>query len=376
MSEIWEEIDSLTVLPTLTVITPEITAFLTAIDALKEESRLFQFLNGLNDVYIPLRSQLLMRQPLPSVEMACSVIQQEESQKDVLKISKLNVDYDMSAMYSQGNVQKSQFECTVCHGKGHTADMCWTVINYPKWHLKSKTEPQCGVSTQNWSTNHSGSTKMSNNAQNGLLLKDLLYVPTFKHNLISVHKLSQDNACHVQFSLAVCEILRNQDNIVVATGHLDHGLYYLDDAQDVPVVVDCTTPATIALSVFTDFSFQLWHNRLGHASLSTMNHNPELSKFAKDGNQKGYKLMNSVTKQTFVTRDARFYEGIFPFNSNSTKPYIQPLPVDVPHVQPGYVDCDDFLVESIVPVDLDTSSHVDTSHQSNPPDINLRRSTM
>lgn len=92
--------------------------------------------------------------------------------------------------------------------------------------------------------------------------------------------------------------------------------------------------------------------------------------------QKGYKLMNSVTKQTFVTRDARFYEGIFPFNSNFTKPYIQPLPVDVPHVQPGYVDCDDFLVESIVPVDLDTSSHVDTSHQSNPPDINLRRSTM
>ncbi|KAL8091427.1 hypothetical protein AgCh_033881 [Apium graveolens] len=62
-------------------------------------------------------SQLLMKQPIPSAEMACSVIQQEELQKDVLKIGKLNADYDMSAMYSQGNVQKSQFECTVCHGK-------------------------------------------------------------------------------------------------------------------------------------------------------------------------------------------------------------------------------------------------------------------
>ncbi|KAL8091426.1 hypothetical protein AgCh_033880 [Apium graveolens] len=52
-----------------------------------------------------------------------------------------------------------------------------------------------------------------------------------------------------------------------------------------------------------------------------------------------------------------------------------PIDFHVPHVQPGYVDCNDFIVESVVPVDLDTSSDAGTSHQSNPPDINLRRST-
>lgn len=77
--EIWEEIDIISVIPIITTVNPQITAFLTAIDALKKESKLFQFLNGLNDVYTPLQGQLLMMQPLPSVKIACSVIHQEES---------------------------------------------------------------------------------------------------------------------------------------------------------------------------------------------------------------------------------------------------------------------------------------------------------
>lgn len=75
MSALWEEIDSMSALPVIKNVTTEITAFLQAVNTYKEESRLFQFLNGLNEIYGPQRSQLLMQVPLPTIEVACSALQ-------------------------------------------------------------------------------------------------------------------------------------------------------------------------------------------------------------------------------------------------------------------------------------------------------------
>lgn len=43
-------------------------------------------------------------------------------------------------------------------------------------------------------------------------------------------------------------------------------------------------------------------------------------------NKKGYKLLNLITKQSFVSRDVRFEESIFPFSSNSETPYMNHVP--------------------------------------------------
>lgn len=103
---------------------------------MKEEAKLFQFLNGLDDVYGAQRSQLLMMCPLPSVEVACAAVQQEESQKEVLTYTGLG-ESDVMTMYSKGNVERN-VQCSSCGRKGHANDKCWGVTGYPKWYYNGK----------------------------------------------------------------------------------------------------------------------------------------------------------------------------------------------------------------------------------------------
>ncbi|KAJ8435818.1 LOW QUALITY PROTEIN: hypothetical protein Cgig2_017113 [Carnegiea gigantea] len=66
----WEELKAMNELPKLTV-TEEIKVFLQVLTKQREEQR----------------SQLLLMTPLPSVEAACSLIQQEESEREILEVT-------------------------------------------------------------------------------------------------------------------------------------------------------------------------------------------------------------------------------------------------------------------------------------------------
>ncbi|XP_074362450.1 uncharacterized protein LOC141702727 [Apium graveolens] len=65
-----------------------------------EDMNALPFLNGLDDEYGAPRSQLLMMDPFPSVEMACSVIQQEETQRETLKMT-VGQSSEIAVMYSK-----------------------------------------------------------------------------------------------------------------------------------------------------------------------------------------------------------------------------------------------------------------------------------
>lgn len=134
MRSLWEELDCLNMLPAVKQPTPEVTNLLNTIDLFKEESRLFQFLNGIDEVYNSQRSQLLLMNPLPTVESACAALMQEEAQRELLQPSKND---DISAMYGK-SVAEKVVVCSACGVKGHPSERCWTVIGYPKWHLKHK----------------------------------------------------------------------------------------------------------------------------------------------------------------------------------------------------------------------------------------------
>ncbi|XP_071729221.1 uncharacterized protein [Rutidosis leptorrhynchoides] len=112
---IWEELDSMNELPRITTLNPEIVTFLNAWNKQKEEQHLFQFLNGLDEKFSAIRSQLLLMNPLPTVETACSMLQQEESQREVLSV------IEPTALFSKGNQQD---KCSICGNKWHSSDKC------------------------------------------------------------------------------------------------------------------------------------------------------------------------------------------------------------------------------------------------------------
>jgi len=45
--------------------------------------------------------------------------------------------------------------------------------------------------------------------------------------------------------------------------------------------------------------------------------------------QKGYKLLNLQSHHTFVSRDVRFIEDVFPFHKDSFEAYMTPIPVNM-----------------------------------------------
>ena len=75
--------------------------------------------------------------PLPSVEARCSIIQQAESQKELLEAGHLEVE--STALYSTSEPSKG---CSECGNKVHNKQKCWRTIDYPSWHPKAKKFPQ------------------------------------------------------------------------------------------------------------------------------------------------------------------------------------------------------------------------------------------
>lgn len=117
MRALWEELDALNTLPAVSNPTADVKVLLETIASQRDESRLFQFMNGLTDVYNPQRSHFLLVTPLPTVEVVSAALQQEEAQREMLQINKL--DTESVAMFSKANVFKPDrnIVCTVWGGK-------------------------------------------------------------------------------------------------------------------------------------------------------------------------------------------------------------------------------------------------------------------
>lgn len=80
---------------------------------------------------------------------------------------------------------------------------------------------------------HHGNVKLNNNMK----LENVLVVPAFKYNLLSVHKLAKDENYKVNFQLGFC-IIQDIESSCVKGVEIDvNGLYYLIN-EDVKTLIN------------------------------------------------------------------------------------------------------------------------------------------
>ncbi|KAJ0493280.1 putative RNA-directed DNA polymerase [Helianthus annuus] len=172
INTMWKQFDAMLQLPSCTCQAS------TKFNEFNQLIKLMQFLMGLDDIYQPVRTNLLTRDPLPTVKTAFSIISREESHRDSNSSSKVpNVGF--AAKTNQFNDNKKRFnkgpnpnlKCTHCNKIGHVVDKCFELHGYP-----SNFRPRPNQNNNQWSkpnntANHSVSDKSVSNSLNSLTSK-------------------------------------------------------------------------------------------------------------------------------------------------------------------------------------------------------------
>lgn len=93
-----------------------------------------------------------------------------------------------------------------------------------------------------------------------LLLRQVLYVPQFKFNLLSVSALTGDSQLVVHFHHSYFIIQEVRTNMMIGRGDRIGDLYILDPASYPPTTT----------SFASNVSVSIWHQRLGHPSFKIL----------------------------------------------------------------------------------------------------------
>lgn len=324
------------------------------------------FLMGLNESFSQSRGQILLMDPLPSINRVFSLMAQEEKQKSISNETQNSMAFLAKSSVPSRKPQSNNYKstnrdrpyCTHCNFQGHTVDKCYKLHGYPPGYKSNSAknynprnkinylaaaneDPNAQISSINHdlanmfkgfspdqcqqvlfalsnhmiTVNHNEETTTGkcyslsiNSGQKShtwiidsgatqhvcheismfmnkrkvshytvtlpnkitlpvtiigdikidhlFTLKDVLYVPSFDQNLISVSALTQNQKLMIQFTCnhALIQDMRNMKMIGKANIH--QRLYVLDEGKELKnsrinnVIV----------------SLDVWHNRLGHHS--------------------------------------------------------------------------------------------------------------
>ncbi|GKA56069.1 retrovirus-related pol polyprotein from transposon TNT 1-94 [Tanacetum coccineum] len=140
-----------------------------------------------------------------------------------------------------------------------------------------KIKPQIRLPNEDMSViSHVGKVKLNN----GIMLKDVLVVPSFKFSLLSVSKLTEDSKSGVSFYPKFCVVQDLTTRNVTGLGSMKKGLYHLvnvthDKIDFVVSKLMQDSMQKFSLSALGNLKFDnkvprdsygLWHHRLGHVS--------------------------------------------------------------------------------------------------------------
>uniref|UniRef100_A0A251UGL6 Putative reverse transcriptase, RNA-dependent DNA polymerase, Gag-polypeptide of LTR copia-type n=1 Tax=Helianthus annuus TaxID=4232 RepID=A0A251UGL6_HELAN len=313
LTTMWKQFDAMLHLPTCSCqAAKEFNDFSTLI-------KLMQFLMGLDDVYQSVRTNLLTREPLPTVKVAFSIISREESHRmsstgsksqNVSFVSKPNQTFDPRRKGNRGS--NTVLKCSHCNMLGHTVDRCFEIIGYPPgFKRKSNNNNQTNKTNFANSNKANSVTSMSSTVGNS----GLPFTPEQIAKLLSL--VGEKSGSEVQNQNAGGEDSKSKR--VLMSGRQDCGLYFVGNSGLLPsYVLNGRSP----YEMMFEFKPSLLHLRnFGCLCFSTVLHDSD--KFSSNAEKcvllgysnfkKGYKLWSLDSKKVFFSRDVKFYESVFPF---------------------------------------------------------------
>ena len=118
------------------------------ITQLYHQDSIMQFLNRLSDCYSQVKTQILMMEPVPSIDKAFSLVIQEERQRFSTSNSAPSIESTTLAVKNQvfnqgshsnnsngrnfkGNATKGRLVCSHCGKLGHIMEKCYKLVGFP-----------------------------------------------------------------------------------------------------------------------------------------------------------------------------------------------------------------------------------------------------
>lgn len=137
LNGVWEELRNFRPLPHCVCGSCNKACFQKFVDA-QFKDYVFRFLNGLNESYQALRTQIILVQPFSTLDQVYNMVLREETQRSVC-IQTQNLS-EMSAMAVKRG-DKSEVVCSYCGKPRHTRDKCYKLNGFPPGFkfTKSKT---------------------------------------------------------------------------------------------------------------------------------------------------------------------------------------------------------------------------------------------
>ncbi|XP_074363338.1 uncharacterized protein LOC141703800 [Apium graveolens] len=284
-----------------------------------ETKKLIQLICGLNKNYDNVKTNLLSMEPLPTVLKAYYILQQIEKQQSMtINMSKVP---DVSAFYNnkpsfsvprsfqnKNDFKRSKFDltCDHCKKKGHTVDQCFKLTGVPEWYMNLKGK-NSGVSTK-FAANVADTSGLLGASPLDISFDSHLSLAaqSMDHQLVShvykeIMKMMQQNA-----GLSISEHDSSSVNFTGASDRMVFSLSLFDDLQILQepikmlyhMVLDLSTNTVNAVGTRSNDLYKflspeiqscnlisqqylnanvipaldVFHARLGHASIGKMKH--------------------------------------------------------------------------------------------------------
>ncbi|KAG7552831.1 Zinc finger CCHC-type [Arabidopsis thaliana x Arabidopsis arenosa] len=137
----------------------------------REEDKLHQFLMGLDEsVYGAVKSALLSRVPLPTLEEAYNTLTQDEESKSLSRMNDTRNDGVSFIVQTTSRIRNNSENreaidnrvCSHCGRVGHLAEYCFKLIGYPPW-LEEKLNSRNNTSSTRVGSSSSGTGRSTHN---------------------------------------------------------------------------------------------------------------------------------------------------------------------------------------------------------------------